>query len=425
MKTLNLKYFVVSSCCLLIFSCEASYNQETGSYISNNKEEAPQEVTELIEVIKKGDAPKAKELAKKDIINGKNNLVPIIYATLYEQKPIVEDLIAAGANVNETSRFGGTALHYAAFLGNKPIAETLLNAGANVNAVDHFKNTPLHFSEAMKHPEVSALLKAKGANDKATNEIPSLTGSHETLKYAPRAENVPEFLYVIFFTDDADLLKALLDRRGRSIDINKRIAAGVPLPVSYTYMFNRRELQKVLKEKGADYSDVDLWLVSQPNTLGESFAELIDMKKPDLKATSKEGFTILQDATYEGNPELVRVIIDKGADVGQRLTKGPETILEDAIGHLVNRASNKLRRFEVIKVLFEKGAKVGEKAGKAALDKLLLELVNYGAQHKPDFTKNKALFKEIFDKAVEAGADKDNAALKADAAKQEVLKELN
>ena len=73
---------------------------------------------------------------------------------------VVEQHLAAGADVNAKSKTGRTPLHNAATQGHKEIAELLIEKGADLNAKDNDDGTPLDW--AMQHPETAALLRKHG-----------------------------------------------------------------------------------------------------------------------------------------------------------------------------------------------------------------------------------------------------------------------
>src|SRR5205807_444799 len=70
-------------------------------------------------------------------------ITPLIMAVMNKDAESVRLLIDNGANVNQQSADGDTALKWAAAEGNLPIVEMLLDRGANVNCRDWFGMTPL------------------------------------------------------------------------------------------------------------------------------------------------------------------------------------------------------------------------------------------------------------------------------------------
>lgn len=74
----------------------------------------------------------------------------------------VKELVNSGANVNETDKYGRTALHYAADGGYLEIAKYLLSNGANINGNNGA--TPLYFAVSRKKVEVVKYLLEQGAD---------------------------------------------------------------------------------------------------------------------------------------------------------------------------------------------------------------------------------------------------------------------
>ena len=89
---------------------------------------------------------------------------PLIYATYYGHKEIIELLIAAGADANVKDSFGGNLLHYAASRGRKEVAELLVTAGTEVNGKNKYGLTPLNRAATRGHKETAELLIANGAD---------------------------------------------------------------------------------------------------------------------------------------------------------------------------------------------------------------------------------------------------------------------
>ena len=85
--------------------------------------------------------------------------------------PVVQQLIAAGANVNAIDNVGDTALTMAACRGHGPVVQQLIAAGANVNAIDNDGNTALTVAACRGHDSCVQKLIATGANVEAVNRF--------------------------------------------------------------------------------------------------------------------------------------------------------------------------------------------------------------------------------------------------------------
>ena len=93
------------------------------------------------------------------------DLIPIWEAAGRGKYEIVEEKLAAGANVNEPDTFfGETALHRAAKVGDLKMVQILLGHGASVDSTNQYGETPLHFAITGRNPEVIRALLKQGAD---------------------------------------------------------------------------------------------------------------------------------------------------------------------------------------------------------------------------------------------------------------------
>jgi len=149
--------------------------------------------------------------------------------------PMMLELLAEGADVDEKDALGYTSLHYALNIASHDVARTLLNAGANIHKTV-YKNGRTALHEALgcaNLPEiVDALLKA-GADANARDRD-GLTPFH----YAASATHLRR-VYI------QEFVEALL---AKGADINAKDNDG-RTPLHYA---NRPEIVHALVAKGAD-----------------------------------------------------------------------------------------------------------------------------------------------------------------------------
>ena len=79
------------------------------------------------------------------------------------QPGVVELLVEAGANVDETDDWGFTPLHWAAGRGHSGICQLLLDAGADIEADSHY-GSPLSYAAVRGQARAAEVLLAAGAD---------------------------------------------------------------------------------------------------------------------------------------------------------------------------------------------------------------------------------------------------------------------
>ena len=234
---------------------------------------------------------------------------------------IVRVLINAGADVNLATGEGVTPLHWASD-GDPAIAELLLEAGADVSARDARGRQPIHYCARDGPPETAAVLLQAGAD---ANEA---DGSGRTpLDLALGRHFDPESGFRTTFEGNPE------DRLGMARTLLEHGAytqTEVHLPWAVKDKFDL-EVTTLLLEFGADADWTD------PNTgihilfveLSQYFAGtelsyggpspaiarvLLD-HGADVNAVSRNGYTPLYSAIESGNLELIKLYLDRGADV--------------------------------------------------------------------------------------------------------------
>lgn len=387
MKKISISILLLSTLSLALFTsgCKAPDTETTSA--EQNPGSAP-EFLELIDVIKKGDVNRAKTIIaeKKANINAtdQKGLTPLLYAALYEQEPIVKDLLAAGAHVNARSPFKSSALHYAAYMGNEQIAKDLINAGADVKATDNYKNTPLHLSENIKHPQVSKLLTDKGADKNAENEVPVLNNGQPTLsKEKPlpfyMADPIKSMFSLLFSVDDAALLEALAKTKG--VDINEfppnPDGTTPPAPLVTAYAFKRPGLIQGLKDLKPDPAKIDLFKAIWPTVTVDNFRELLDYTNGD-KIKDASGLPLWLQAIYSQRPDILLLLLERGLDPSDKITYGgqDETLLDRSLLMADQDLLKDPKYLTLIDTLLGKNAKLGH-YGNTRLNDFLVQLAKY------------------------------------------------
>lgn len=131
---------------------------------------------DIFEAVATGQAERVASLVAKDqsIVNAysADGFAPLGFAVFFGQPEVVTALIAAGADVNQSSResMKVTPLASAAAAKQTGIARLLIEHGANVNARAAGGHIPLHEASANGNIELVRLLIEKGADVNAKTD---------------------------------------------------------------------------------------------------------------------------------------------------------------------------------------------------------------------------------------------------------------
>jgi len=226
-------------------------------------------------------------------------------------------LIAAGANVNERSADGTTALHWAAHQGDRELVDLLLSRGADPNASNDYDATPLSVAAEEADFEIVQALVAAGAEVNSKN----------------REGQTP--LMVVARTGHTDSARLLLDA---GADVNATEQWGGQTALMWAAAQQQPEMISLLVARGAEV-----------NARGHAHDwQRKVTAEPRIKIMHTGGFTPLLYAAREGCANCIEALIAGGAD--------PDLADPQGITPLVLALLN--RHFDTAGALIENGADV-------------------------------------------------------------------
>jgi ankyrin repeat protein len=218
---------------------------------------------------------------------------PLLLAARTGNAGVMAPLLEAGADVNSATVNGTTALMLAAATGKTDAVRTLLDKGANVNAKEHARNeTALMFAAANGRADAMRLLAAKGADLKATTKVIDMA---------------------VFAKEEQEKFAQFRQQQAAQAAKN-----GQPPPPA-----------RGGRGRGEGTAGIDRQY---------AFPELIG---------HQGGLAAIHIAARQGSPESVQALLDAGADINQRSAG-------DHITPMIIATLN--GQFDLAKTLLDKGA---------------------------------------------------------------------
>jgi uncharacterized protein len=231
-------------------------------------------------------------------------------------KEFSQRLLAAGPSLDARDHLGATPLTHAARVGQQALVEFFLSNGAQVNARDIFGSTALHVAAENERPTTVTLQLTKGAD-------PSVPGRLEIASLAIAA-----------FKGNDRIVEQLLSRH---VDAN---ATDVTGKAAITYAASRGFADTVclLLNAGVDANQrygndltALMWAVGYEDGVGvravESVLDLLLDGGAEIDAVDDRGRTALMIAAELAHPEIVEMLIRRGASQNLR-GKGGKAALD-------------------------------------------------------------------------------------------------
>ena len=287
-------------------------------------------------------------------------------------KDFVEQLIKRGAEINLPDNEGRIAIHYAVMSGNEKLVESLLKLGSDPNKLTKRKETPLHFAAKYSGLGEVKFLIEHGACIKAIN-----WALIENLKEQRRRQDK------LYYDSDEGHIIAL------------KSALGLKTPEALQEEDDEEDDEDEDDDGGERYADTVDVEESSPGKKNVSKQILLDLDNIPVNllprdvsdAADQDGMTALHFAAQNGNTDVVRFLLENGADI-----KAQDIKLERAAIHFAAENGS----LECVKFLTEHGADLldrdiyGATALHYAAENNHLDVIKYLVSKKLDYTAKDA-----------------------------------
>ncbi len=282
---------------------------------------------------------------KEDLFNALKN---------FRWDAVIRFISTNPALVNEKDDKGDTALHYAVDFKQKDLIKFLLDKGADYTIKNNAGESPFDIAlkgvkQEKSYVDIAKLLVAK----------------------APPKSSLEDKLAHYFKYGNWDAIKNLIAEHPDLIQVTTS-EGDTPLHFAAE---KSEDLTKFLLDNGADvnsknkYGETPLFEV-----VDQKIAEMLLAKGAEINKEGRDGETPLFNAVYRGNKELVKILLDHGAQVNVQKKNNGETPLHMVIRQMppgFDLSPQKTKDFEkVVKLLLEHGADltIPSKSGKTPLE---------------------------------------------------------
>jgi ankyrin repeat protein len=240
----------------------------------------------------------------------------------------IRSLLAEHAGVNGTQPDGTTALHWAVRHDDLATADLLLKSGADVKAVTRYGIGTMNLAATNGDAAMLERLLNAGADVNAATP-----GGETALMTTAR-------------TGKTDAAKLLLDR---GADVNGKDSVHAQTALMWAVIENHPEMVKLLLARGADINAHTAVTIPKGEYVparagGASGAGIIRQR---ALPTANGGMTPLLFSVRDGNFEMTRLLLDKGADIsaasGNKTTSLLIALLNGQVGiatYLLEKGAN-------------------------------------------------------------------------------------
>lgn len=234
----------------------------------------------------------------------------------------VQLAIAYGINPNRTNKAGDTPLHLAAEKGNLEIATYLIQSGASMEITNNLGQTPYHKAISKNHADVAAYFESMGYP--AENSLDDvLLSLGERPDYVDNQGNT--LVHRLVKKGNVELLREVLENGYSPYTFNKKGESPLTLAtkqedleIATLLIFFQRPDRSIISRIDLEAAARQGWeegfvlyFASLKNSVSEQSWNFL------MNFANQKGIALIHYACYGGNLEIVRLLVEEGANVNQ------------------------------------------------------------------------------------------------------------
>ena len=295
---------------------------------------------------REGNFPKTKEFLTRGYspnVTDNWGRTPLIISATCGHENVVSQLIGSGANVHRKDDYNQTSLHVASERGHLKIVKTLLNAcaeidemdgnhstplmlavreghvevvsyllnhGADVTKHNHSRDTALHFAAQWGRLEIVLMLLNKGAElDQENND------HHTPLVVSVLKNNHDVMLHLIASgADVAQLARSTYEGRDLGREALSHVIAHKHIKLAKNFITEGIGIEGLLSTSPP--MTALMWTAQEGY---DSLTEKLILRGVNINYQNPDhGCTALHYASHAGQLEIVKLLLNKGAEVDQK-----------------------------------------------------------------------------------------------------------
>jgi ankyrin repeat protein len=275
-------------------------------------------------------------------IKDRHGSTPLMYSAAVGSVDAMKMMLASGADAKVKNAFDATPLMWCA--ANIDKVRLLVDAGVDVNARSKQGMTALLIAASNAGSiDIVRLLIAKGARIGGGETAAPAEGGTEGMPQQKKASGEGRFtpLLAAAIANDLDMVRLFIEK---GVDVNAATGHG-DTPIQFAASAGNLAMVKLLLAKGADVN-----------------AATTDALKVRKGPIALNHLTALMNAAPYGTPELLKTLIDAGAQVNAKDIRD--------MTPLMLAVSSETQNPDVVRLLLEKGADVKAQSnlGETAID---------------------------------------------------------